>query len=72
MRKRAYELSAAGRLDLLQTWNYLAEHASLTAADKVLADIEEAIRKIAKTPAVGHRRPDLTDRDILFSAFTLI
>ncbi len=66
MSKPTYELSAAGRLDLLQTWNYLAEHASLEVADRVLADIEAAICDIAKAPATGHRRIDLTDRDILF------
>ena len=66
MRKRPYELSAAGRLDLLQIWNYLAEQASLKAADRVSADLERALRKLAKTPGLGHRRPDLTDRDILF------
>jgi antitoxin ParD1/3/4/toxin ParE1/3/4 len=66
MSRRAYELSAAARLDLLQIWNYLAEASSLNVADKVVADIEASIRKIAKTPGLGHRRPDLTDRDILF------
>ena len=66
MRKHPYELSAAARLDLLQTWNYLAEHASLKVADKLLADIERAIRTIAKNPGHGHKRPDLTDRDALF------
>ena len=66
MSKPIYELSAAGRLDLLQTWNHLAEHASIEVADQVLADIESAIHGIAKVPAKGHRRTDLTDRDILF------
>ncbi len=57
MRKHPYELSAAARLDLLQTWNYLAEHASLKVADKLLADIERAIRTIAKNPGHGHSAP---------------
>jgi plasmid stabilization system protein ParE len=50
MSKPAYEMSAAGRLDLLQTWNHLAEQASLEVADQVLADIESAILDVAKTP----------------------
>jgi len=45
-------------------WNYLAEDSSLRVADKVLADIESAILKLTKTPQLGHRRPDLTDRDL--------
>lgn len=66
MNKPPYALSAAARLDLLQAWNYLAEQASLKIADKVLADIENEMRKIAKAPGLGHKRPDLTERDILF------
>jgi plasmid stabilization system protein ParE len=66
MSRPQYELSAAGRLDLLQTWNHLAENASLEVADQVLADIESAIEEVAKRPAKGHRRTDLTHRDILF------
>ena len=66
MSRRPYELSAVGRLDLLQIWNYLAEHVSLKVADQVSAEIEQAIRKLTKTPGLGHRRPDLTGRNILF------
>ena len=66
MSKPLFELSAAARLDLLQVWNYLAENASLDVADKVAADIESAIRTVARSPGAGHKRPDLTSRDILF------
>jgi toxin ParE1/3/4 len=66
MSKPAYELSAAARLDLLHAWNYLAEHTSLEVADQVLTDIESAIIDLAKTPSLGHRRTDLTPRDLLF------
>lgn len=61
-----YDLSAAGRLDLLQIWIYLAEHASIDVADKVLADIEAGILRVARSPGHGHRRPDLTERDVRF------
>ena len=66
MKERWFELSAAARLDLLQAWNYLAENASFDVADKVLADIEAAIREVAKSPGLGHQRPDLTSRPLLF------
>ena len=58
LRKPAYELTTAARLDLLQVWNYLAEQASIGVADKVVADLEAGIRKVAQTPALGHRRAD--------------
>lgn len=66
MKKSPYELTAAARLDLLHIWNYLAENASLNVADKVISDIERAMRKLVKTPWLGHRREDLTQRDVLF------
>ncbi|MFI5381789.1 MAG: type II toxin-antitoxin system RelE/ParE family toxin [Tepidisphaerales bacterium] len=66
MSRASFELSAAARLDLLRIWNYLAENASLEVADKVVADIESAIRTAARSPGAGHTRPDLTSRDILF------
>jgi antitoxin ParD1/3/4/toxin ParE1/3/4 len=66
MNKRPYDLSAAARLDLLQRWNYLAQTASFDVADKVLLDIEAAIREAARSPGFGHKRRDLTERDVLF------
>jgi plasmid stabilization system protein ParE len=66
MSRRPYELSAAARLDVLQIWNYLAENAPFAIADKVSKDIESAVREIAKSPNRGHKRPDLTDRQVLF------
>jgi toxin ParE1/3/4 len=66
MSKRSYELTALARLDLLHAWNYLAENASLDIADRMLADIESAIRAVAKAPGHGHERSDLTKRNIRF------
>ena len=66
MSRSPYQLSALARLDLLQIWNYLADHASLEVADKVSADIESGIREVAKSPSLGHRREDLTPRQVLF------
>jgi toxin ParE1/3/4 len=66
MSPRAYELSAAARLDLMRIWNYLAENASVDIADNVLTDIEAAIKKLAKHPGLGHARSDLTVQELLF------
>ena len=61
-----YQLTAAARLDLLQIWNYLAENRSIAGADKVARDLRAAIRKVVSSPFLGHMRPDLTDRPLLF------
>jgi toxin ParE1/3/4 len=66
MNTPAFELTAAARLDLLQAWNYLAENASLDVAETVLGDIENALERLAHTPGLGHRRADLTKRQLLF------
>ena len=61
-----FELSALARLDLLESWNYLAENASLDHADRIIGDIEKAIQQLTKSPHDGHKRTDLTSRDVLF------
>ena len=66
MSRSSYQLSALARLDLLQIWNYLADHASIEVADKASADIESGIREVAKLPSLGHKREDLTKRHVLF------
>lgn len=66
MTSRSFEISAAARLDLLEIWNWLAENSSLDTADRVLAELEEAMNKLARTPSLGHRRPDLTRKAVLF------
>lgn len=64
MSRRRYALSAAARVDLLHVWNYLAENASFDVADKTIAQIQRGIAIVARTPGYGHRREDLTDRDL--------
>jgi toxin ParE1/3/4 len=65
MSKR-FSLTRAARTDLITIWNYLAETASFDVADKVAADLQAGIQKIAETPKIGHTRADLTARPILF------
>jgi plasmid stabilization system protein ParE len=36
------------------------------AAIRRIAGLYEALHKIGETPGLGHRRPDLTDRPVLF------
>lgn len=60
-----YRLTPEAGSDLFEIWSYIArdstEHADL---------VEEAIYRncsdLAKRPRMGHRRGDLTSRDVLF------
>ena len=51
--------------DLNQIWDYLAED-NVDVADRVLGEIEKAMRSVAKRPGIGHLREDLADRSYRF------
>jgi antitoxin ParD1/3/4 len=51
--------------DLEEIWDFIAED-SLDAADRVLAEIYEAIGSLVPFPQVGHIRSDLTSRPVRF------
>ncbi|MGH7177352.1 MAG: type II toxin-antitoxin system RelE/ParE family toxin [Tepidisphaeraceae bacterium] len=61
-----YILSALARRDVQQIWDYLQVRAGIDVADRVVADIRIALRKLAGSPRVGHRREDLTDKPVKF------
>ena len=52
--------------DLRQIWRYLLAEAGLATADRIQNDLLAALEGLAEIPAKGHRRPDLTGRDVLF------
>ena len=51
--------------DLDQLWEYIAEH-NLDAADRVVADVFDALHTLAASPHIGRHRPDLTSRPLRF------
>jgi plasmid stabilization system protein ParE len=51
--------------DLDEIWEYIAID-NLNAADRVLGEIEEAIRALVPFPQQGHVRSDLTSRPLRF------
>jgi plasmid stabilization system protein ParE len=51
-------------LDLFEIWRYIKEPTSVTTADRVESAIRERIFFLAGTPEAGHRRKDLTDKDV--------
>lgn len=61
-----YVLTASAREDLLEIWNYLSEKENFDLADNVRETILAQICKVAESPGIGHRRSDLTDKEVLF------
>jgi toxin ParE1/3/4 len=51
--------------DLREIWEFVADD-SLTAADRLREEFFGPFRKLAEVPGMGHRREDLTHRDVLF------
>jgi len=60
-----YEFHPDALADLDEIWEYIRAD-NLDAADRTIADILVAVRKLAAFPAQGHRRPDLTSRPLRF------
>lgn len=60
-----YVLGHAANQDLDDIWNYIAQD-SVTAADQWIDKLFEAFAAIAQNPGIGHLRPDLTDKPVLF------
>lgn len=63
---KRYVLADAARSDLIEIWDYLAEHSGMDVADRILTDLQETMGKLAENPLVGHRREDLTDLPVRF------
>ena len=62
---KQFVLSVAAELDLNEIWEFIAQD-SLDAADRWIGKLFDAFHALARTPAMGHRREDLTAYPILF------
>ena len=58
-----YVLTRLARADLAEIWFYIAED-SESAADRVQRAILEACELVGKSPFLGGRRADFTDRPV--------
>lgn len=58
-------LTAEACTDLTEIFDYIAED-SVDAALRVATEIHSEMEKLARNRGIGHRRPDLTSRDLLF------
>lgn len=61
----AYVLSPEAVDDLHTFWNFIAAD-SEQAADRMIDELFDAFTGLARWPHKGHRRPDVTRRDVLF------
>jgi plasmid stabilization system protein ParE len=52
--------------DIFHIWLYLLREAGMETANRIEREILEALGSLAETPGKGHRRPDLTRRNVLF------
>jgi plasmid stabilization system protein ParE len=60
-----YAFHPQARDDLGEIWDYIAAD-NPDAADRIVAEILEAIRAVVPFPDSGHRRPDLTAAPLRF------
>ena len=61
----AYDFHPEARLDLDEIWEFVRGD-NVDAADRLIAEILDAIDALMPFPGRGHRRPDLTSRPLRF------
>jgi len=61
-----FQLSRQAEHALEKLWDYYYEQGGTRLADRILADIRDAIDRIIDNPQLGHLRPDLTDKPFRF------
>ena len=59
-------LSAQAERALTQAWDFYFERGGTRLADRVLAEIHDAIKRLVERPSLGHFRPDLTSKPFRF------
>jgi plasmid stabilization system protein ParE len=59
-------LSRQAQTSLEQLWDYYYERGGTNLADRISADIHDAIAHLVEHPNLGHFRPDLTDKPFRF------
>lgn len=60
-----YDFHPEAETDLDEIWDFIADD-NIDAADRVIADILQALSSLVPFPHQGHRRPDLTSRPLRF------
>lgn len=60
-----FALTPAAKADLVEIYEVI-EQDDARAASRVLAKLRAAMRRLARTPGLGHLREDLADEDLRF------
>jgi plasmid stabilization system protein ParE len=63
---KSYIVSPGAEGDLKRIWRYLLGEAGLAIANRIQGELVDAFDGLADAPGKGHKRPDLTSRDVLF------
>jgi len=61
-----FQLTEDAILDIDAIWLYLLQKESEQTADRIVTEIFKGFYKLADIPNSGHRRADLTSKDVLF------
>jgi plasmid stabilization system protein ParE len=59
-------LSGQAETALEELWDYYFQRGGTRLADRILAEIHDAIGRLIAHPGLGHLRPDLTDKPFRF------
>src|SRR5436853_2284006 len=62
----SFLLSPQAEVALQQTWDFYFDRGGTRLADRILAEIHDAIARLIERPSLGHFRPDLTDKPFRF------
>jgi toxin ParE1/3/4 len=62
----AFVVAPEAEEDIFHNWLYLLREAGMEAANRIEREILAALSSLAETPGNGHRRSDLTRRNVLF------
>jgi toxin ParE1/3/4 len=63
---KQYIVSLEAESDLMELWLYYVGEVDVTLADRIQDELVESFQRISDTPGIGHRRQDLTTRDVFF------
>jgi plasmid stabilization system protein ParE len=63
---KCYLVAPEAEDDLRQIWRYLFEEAGVAIAERIQGELVDAFEGLADVPGKGHKRPDLTSRDVRF------
>ena len=61
-----FHLTEDAIFDLDAIWLYQLDKNGLNGADETVTNLFKVFYRLARLPNIGHRRPDLTSRPVLF------